>query len=62
MSDEKAKRERGIKVMTKRRITLEEDGVLVRKEVGEVLTLSKEMVKHFGAAVTRDVPDADDED
>lgn len=60
MAESDNKRERGIKVMVKRRITLEVDGELVRKQVGEVIVLSKELVKHFGEAVTRDVPDDED--
>ena len=59
-----AKRERGIKVMVKRRIWLEgEDGAPYKVNVGDIIVLSKEQVKHFGAAVTRDVPmDDSDED
>ena len=56
------KRNRGIKVMVKRRIWLDVDGKPEKQEVGTVLVLDKEQVKHFGVAVTRDVPDLDDED
>lgn len=56
------KRNRGIKVMVKRRIWLEVDGKPEKQDVGTILVLDKEQVKHFGAAVTRDVPDLDDED
>lgn len=55
------KRERGIKVMTKKRIWIDGDDGPKPVQVGEVLVLSKEQVKHYGAAVTRDVPDADDD-
>ena len=57
------KRARGIKVMVKRRIWLDVDGVPTKQPVGTILVLDKEQVKHFGEAVTRDVPlDDSDED
>lgn len=56
------KRNRGIKVMVKRRIWLDVDGVPTKQDIGAVLVLEKDLVKHFGEAVTRDVPDLDDED
>ena len=55
------KRERGIKVMTKRAIWTGEANTPVKVPVGTVLTLTKEQVKHYGAAVTRDLPEGEDE-
>lgn len=55
-------RERGIKVMCKRRITLDiGDGVLQEQPIGKVVVLSKELVKLFGDAVTKDLPESEDE-
>lgn len=49
--------------MVKRRIWLDVDGVPTKQPVGTILVLDKEQVKHFGEAVTRDVPlDESDED
>ena len=56
------KRERGIKVMTRRAIWTEgADGKPKKEPVGTILTLSQKQVKQYGTAVTRDLPDLDDE-
>lgn len=56
------KRERGIKVLAKRGIWLEDSAGKAKKvAAGTVVTLSKEQVKHFGSAVTRDLPEGEDE-
>lgn len=56
------KRERGIKVLTKQGIWLEgTNGKAKKVAKGTVVTLSKEQVKHFGKAVTRDLPEGEDE-
>ena len=52
------KRERGIKVLVKRKIWLEENEPVL---AGTVVTLSKEQVKAFKDAVTRDLPEGEDE-
>lgn len=57
------KRERGIKVLTKRSIWMDDgNGGAKKVAKGSVLTLSKEQVKHFGSAVTRDLPDSEDDE
>ena len=56
------KRERGIKVLTKRSIWLDGPGGKAKKVAkGTVVTLPKEQVKHFGSAVTKDLPEGEDE-
>lgn len=52
------KRERQIKVLVKRNIWLEDNKPT---KAGSVIMLSKEQVKHYGAAVTRDLPEGEDE-
>jgi hypothetical protein len=52
------KRERGVKVLVKRKIWLEDD---VATKVGTVITLTKEQVKHYGSAVTKDLPEGEDD-
>lgn len=55
------KRERGIKVLVKRKIWM--GTVDAPKPVlkGSIVTLTKEQVKKYGNAVTRDLPDGEDE-
>jgi len=60
------KRERGIKVLVKRKIRLAEDktnseGIETYVQKGEVITMSAAEAKKFGNAVTRDLPDAEDD-
>ena len=47
------KRERKIKVLVKRSIFLEND---VKTPAGSVVLLTADQVKHYGSAVTRDLP------
>lgn len=60
MSEEK-KRERGVKVLVKRPVWIETEDKPKKVLAGEVVVLSKEQVKQFGNAVTRDLPDGYDE-
>jgi hypothetical protein len=60
------KRERGIKVLVKRKIRLAEDktnsdGIETYVQKGEVITMSAAEAKKFGNAVTRDLPDSEDD-
>ena len=56
------KRDRGIKILVKAAIWIEGDDKQPKKiPVGTVVTLTKEQVKHYGVAVTRDLPDGEDE-
>lgn len=56
------KRERGIKVLVKRGIWVEGSAGKAKKlEKGTVVTLSKEQLKQYGSAVTRDLPEGEDE-
>lgn len=55
-------RERGIKVLVKRSIWTGEADRPRKVKAGTVVTLTKEQVKHFGSAVTRDLPDSEDEE
>lgn len=53
---EESKRTRGIKVLAKVKL-MTSDGVEAKK--GEVITMSKEDIKHFGSKVTKDFDDAE---
>jgi len=57
------KRERGVKVLVKRGIWVEPEkgGKAVKVAAGNVVVLSKDDVKKFGSAVTKDLPDGEDE-
>ena len=58
-------RERGIKVLVKRRIWIEDkDAIGGSKPIqpGTVITLSKEQIKKYGVGVTKDLPDGESED
>lgn len=60
------KRERGIKVLVKRKIRLAEDktnsnGIETYVKKGEVITMSAAEAKKFGDAVTRDLPDSEED-
>ena len=60
------KRDRGIKVLVKRKIRLEgskggEGVVETYVKKGEVIVISAAEAKSFGDAVTRDLPDSEDD-
>ena len=60
------KRERGIKVLVKRKIRLADDktnsnGIETYIQKGEVITMSAAEAKKFGDAVTRDLPDSEED-
>ena len=62
------KRERGVKVLVKRSIWLDKGeknlngkDVATKVKAGSIEVLSKEMVKKLGSAVTRDLPEGEDD-
>ena len=57
------KRDRGVKVLVNRKIRLEDDkaGNAVYVKKGQIVVISAKEVKAFGTAVTRDLPDVEED-
>jgi hypothetical protein len=53
MADNKAK----TKVFLNNSIWVDQNGVAVKKPKGHVAYLTKDEIKHFGKAVTKDIPE-----
>ena len=52
---------RKTKVYLKQSIWVEENGVAKKMKKGQVVLLSSADIKHFGKAVTKDLPEGEDE-